>query len=113
MEFLGWRLLGGPKEVGAGPSSSSCHSERVVSLPSHLGRGVQNPHPNPRLPDPRDHLSQPKEQRTAWAEDKALWGSESLEHAGLLPGLGRWLPLPAMWVSGAQGLLWSLGAVRV
>lgn len=89
------------------------HPHATQSLPSHLGRGVQNPHPNPRLPDPRDHLSQPREQRMAWAEDKVLRGSGSPEHAGLLPGLGRWLPLPAMWVFGGQGLLWSLGAVGV
>lgn len=67
VEVLGWKFLGVPgRWVPAHHhphATGGGHSEWVVSLPSHVGRGVQNPHPSPRLPDPGTTSASPGNRR--------------------------------------------------
>lgn len=74
-------------------------------LPQPLGEGVHRAQSS----RPQGPPQQPREQK-ARAEDKALWGSGAQSMPVHCRGGGQ-LPLPAVWVSGSQGLLWPPGTV--
>lgn len=63
----------------------------------------------PKAQTPGPPPQRPREQK-AWAEDKALWGLGAQSMPVHYRGGGQ-LPLPAVWVSGSQGLLWPPGTV--